>query len=303
MADETCYQSGVSISATLQDGGHWNLTRPDTAQGLDSESGSEGCILHYSNSPISPTISKVYGRQGSMPVYLCSIRPLVWPMEFQVMKLVMTVVKSQGIRIIIYIDDILILESNSASGSGGVSPRGLGLHCQSGEILLGPSTGAGVFGNVGGLAKSPTQVARQENKEYLQGGSPALNQRDSGSLSDFSVLREAQCSLPGTVHCSVLQGSASRSAESLFPGYPKLQPALGKCLWLWALERDIVLTDPRCPMYVVAHHEFRLERDRSDQMLDLGIFLRINCDWIWENQPYCHFYCFDKCQCEKFTVL
>ena len=54
--------------------------------------------------------------------------------------------------------------------------------------------------------------------------------------------------------------------------------SLAKTLWLWALERDILLTAQHIPgiSNAVADLESRLERDKSDWMLAHVVFQRIN---------------------------
>ena len=54
--------------------------------------------------------------------------------------------------------------------------------------------------------------------------------------------------------------------------------SLAKSLWLWALERDIIITAQHIPGVSngIADGESRLERDKSDWMLSRGVFQKIN---------------------------
>ena len=54
--------------------------------------------------------------------------------------------------------------------------------------------------------------------------------------------------------------------------------SLAKSLWLWALERDIVITAQHIPgvSNTAADLELRLERDRSDWLLAHKVFQTIN---------------------------
>ena len=51
-----------------------------------------------------------------------------------------------------------------------------------------------------------------------------------------------------------------------------------RSLWLWALERDIILSVQHIPgvLNITAEHESRVERDRSDWMLSPVVFQKIN---------------------------
>ena len=130
--------------------GHSNPERPSQARRLDGESRSEGCIFHHPNSSPSPAVSEVQSRRALLSVHLPPIRPLLCPMDIH-----------QGNETS---DDYAEIPGNqdnslyrqhaysgkdktgdkSTPGSVAVPPGSSGLHCQSGQVLPGPSTGVGI---------------------------------------------------------------------------------------------------------------------------------------------------------------
>ena len=151
---------------TLQNGGHYNLQRPSEARGLDGESRSEERIHHHLNSSPPPTVSEVQSGRNALTVYLSPIWPLLCPMDIH-----------QGNEAPDDTAEIIGNQDNnlyrrhaypggdkrggkSTPKSVAVSPGSSELHCQSREVVSGPSTKTGIPRVIGGLAESPAQTAR-----------------------------------------------------------------------------------------------------------------------------------------------
>ena len=90
---------------------HFKMEDPEGSPkkgGLDDKSGSEGCILHDPN-PRNRQISSPFLRRGSasLSVQLPAIRP---PWVFtKTLKPAITLLRELGVRLVVYIDDILIM--------------------------------------------------------------------------------------------------------------------------------------------------------------------------------------------------
>ena len=112
----------------------------------------------------------------------------------------------------------------STPGSVNVSPGSSRLHCQSGEVTLEPSTGAGIPGAVGGLARSATQTARREDITDSQGGNATLSKGVGLSMTTFLISGETQRSFPSNAGGSpILSGLAEGSPDSPCSGSPELR--------------------------------------------------------------------------------
>ena len=113
-SDETSDQpetvESLDRGSSFQDGGNSYPSGSAPPRGLDSTSGLEGCLLHHPHPPGPPAVPEVHGGRDLLPVHLPTIWPVLCPWTFtKVMKPLMTLLRSWGIGIIIYIDDILIL--------------------------------------------------------------------------------------------------------------------------------------------------------------------------------------------------
>ena len=95
-------------NSSLQNEGAANSSRPAEAGRLASQGGLERCLLHGSSPPRPPPLPEVCDRRGDLPVHLPSIWASCAPWVFtKLMKTVVTLLRSWGFRMIIYIDDIL----------------------------------------------------------------------------------------------------------------------------------------------------------------------------------------------------
>ena len=98
----------------------------------------------------------------------------------KVMKPLMTLLRSWGIRIIVYIEDMLIMartreETNQHMEVLVLSPRSSELYCQSGEISPDSSTRAGISWAVGGLFESSTETTKRKDKAQEIPGFPGYH--------------------------------------------------------------------------------------------------------------------------------
>ena len=123
--------------STLQNGGPSYSPRSTKTRRLASQSGLEGCLFHCASASRSSKLPEVRSRGNNLPVHLPSIRTGMYaPWVFtKIMKAMMTLLRSWGIRIIIYIDDILIMAKSAAEvaptlGSVDPCPTKLGVHNQ-----------------------------------------------------------------------------------------------------------------------------------------------------------------------------
>ena len=93
----------VGRGPTFQNGGHCDPERSSEAGRLDGEGRSERCLLHHPNSPPSSAVSEI---QSGKAILQLTCLPLglscaTWTFT-KVMKPLMTLLRSWGIRIIVY---------------------------------------------------------------------------------------------------------------------------------------------------------------------------------------------------------
>ena len=97
-------------SRALQNGGHPHAERPPKRRRLASQSGSKGCIFHDSNRRVGPEISPIpLGQQVyqfNCLLFGLSCAPCVFT---KTLKPIAAQLRQLGVRLIIYIDDILIM--------------------------------------------------------------------------------------------------------------------------------------------------------------------------------------------------
>ena len=99
------------ISA-LQNGGNPSDTRPDGLGRLADTHRSQRCILCCPNSRHSPEVSDIHMATTDLPIHTClpfglSSVPRIFT---KLLKPVVAYLRSKGVRCMIYIDDILLIE-------------------------------------------------------------------------------------------------------------------------------------------------------------------------------------------------
>ena len=116
-SDETSHQpeaaQSVSGDTSLQDGGYLNPTGPPESWGLDGEGGSERCLFHHPSSSQHQQYLR-FTVDGNCYQFAClpfGLSCAPWTFT-KVMKPLMGLVRAWGIRIIIYIDDMLVLSES-----------------------------------------------------------------------------------------------------------------------------------------------------------------------------------------------
>ena len=111
---ETCHKpestESVCGSPTLQVGGHAEHEGPAEAKRLDGQGGSERCLLYNPDTPRPPATPEVCGGEAELPIHLSTLRPVSAPWIFtNILKPVAALLREHGVRLVIYIDDILIM--------------------------------------------------------------------------------------------------------------------------------------------------------------------------------------------------
>ena len=139
----------------------------------------------------------------------------------KVMKPLMALLRAWGIRIIIYIDDMLILVESREAAMQHLEVLIFLLEAlgQQGEIHSVPSSGTGVPRIVGRLIKPPAQITQQEVEADPQGGGSTSTEGVFVSTTTLPVSGEAECSFTSnTGSSSILQDPTKGSAKSSAPG-------------------------------------------------------------------------------------
>ena len=104
----------MGVCRALQNGGNPYPEGSSESRGLVCEGEPEGCILHSSHRSQPPPIPEAHAGQGEIPVHMPPFGLSCAPCTFtKVMKPVIILLRSWGVRIIIYIDDMLILAETS----------------------------------------------------------------------------------------------------------------------------------------------------------------------------------------------
>ena len=96
---------------TLQNGRHSNLQEPRETRGLVSESGSKGCLL-LSPDPSGPLESTCmfHSRRENVSVHMPPVRPDLSTLGLtKTLKPIAALGREFGFRLVIYIDDILLM--------------------------------------------------------------------------------------------------------------------------------------------------------------------------------------------------
>ena len=102
----------VHPRGALQDGRVPHGERSGETGRLVSKNRFERCLFPNPGTSLSPEVSPVYLEGKSVPVPVPSIRTLMYPRVFtKVTKPVVAFLRERGIKLIIYLDDLLIISS------------------------------------------------------------------------------------------------------------------------------------------------------------------------------------------------
>ena len=100
----------VGDHRTLQDGGNPNPEGYPQIRGLVHEGGPERCLLHSPHRSRPPAVSEIHVGRGELPVYMPPVWPILCPPHiYKGTDASDGSTPVMGVRIIVYIDDMLIL--------------------------------------------------------------------------------------------------------------------------------------------------------------------------------------------------
>ncbi|KAJ8018825.1 hypothetical protein HOLleu_42972 [Holothuria leucospilota] len=104
----------LSRTTSFQDGRDSHSKRVDTKRGLHGEDRSKGCLPVYPNCQESQKLSKVSVERNQVSVLQPSFGLATAPLVFtKLLKPVVSHLRQQGIRLIVYLDDFLFLNQSS----------------------------------------------------------------------------------------------------------------------------------------------------------------------------------------------
>ena len=96
----------------LQDGRNPSIERPPKKKRLDGKSGPEGCLRHGSDTQRGQRFPQVHMQGQMLQVQLPTIWSGICPLGFtKVLKPVAAQLRELGVRMIVYIDDMLIIDT------------------------------------------------------------------------------------------------------------------------------------------------------------------------------------------------
>ena len=108
----------VGNHRTFQYGRGLNPEGHPTIGGLVHEGRSERCLLHNSHRLWPPAVPEVYAGRGELPIYMLPFRPVLCPSHiYQSAEANDDTAWSWGVRIIVYINDMLILAETPEQAS------------------------------------------------------------------------------------------------------------------------------------------------------------------------------------------
>ena len=115
--DETSNQpkevEPVCTSEPFQDGRHSDSQRTGPAKRLANENRPKRCLFHDTNSQRTPEISQVQGGSSKLPVYLPTVQPVKRSLGLtKTLRPVAAKLREFGIRMVVYLDDILVIANN-----------------------------------------------------------------------------------------------------------------------------------------------------------------------------------------------
>ena len=130
----------------LQDGRHGDTQGTAEGERLDGEGRPQRCILCNPNTHRSPTLPEVHSGAGTLSVHMPPIRPVVCPMGIhQSDEAHCDLPPCQGVQMIIYIDNILLMADTAAQAESHL------------EVLTFLLTGLGFIINVQKSITTPTK--------------------------------------------------------------------------------------------------------------------------------------------------
>ena len=236
----------VGNTLALQNGGHEYPKRTVEDKRLDGKDRPQGCILHHPDASHSPTFSKVYGKLTALPVYMPPIQPVLCSMGLtKVIKPISIFLRSMGVRMIVYIDDILVM---------GESPEQVKGHLEALTYLL---TGLGFVINTPKSITTPAQRIeylgllvdsttlhlslpgeklyhiRSEIDQITKKSSPITARELAQIIGKLHAA--SQAALPAPLFCRFLQGDLQIALNSSSQNYNSLltlsQPAQEELAW------------------------------------------------------------------------
>ena len=100
----------MCAAAALQDGRHAEPEGSAEAERLDDKTRPKGCVLHHPNTPRPPAVPvEEQSFQFTCLPFGLSSAPWIFT---KILKPVTALLREHGVRLIIYIDDILIMSES-----------------------------------------------------------------------------------------------------------------------------------------------------------------------------------------------
>ena len=215
----------------LQDGGHSNPKGSARAGGLANKSRSEGCVLRSSHTPCTPKVPTISASGENLPVHLPPVRPILSPMGVhKTLKPALAILRQRGVRLIAYIDDILLISDSAAQALEHVQALAYLLECLGFTInteksMLTPTQNIEFLGALSKLHRHGATTPPTQNKTDSSGVSKD-NEDGRVNLSPYTSTstREnelnSMCNSPCT---SLLQKSTDGTLQHSGEACPKLR--------------------------------------------------------------------------------
>ena len=184
---------------TLQNGGGAYVERHSQARGLVSKNRSERCVFHDPSSSSGQDVPEISKSRENISIQV----PTIWPIQctlalYQDPRPVVTLLEELGLRMVVYIDDIVVMAESEAQLKDHVQClvyllENLGYIINYKKISVDTNKTVGVSRVHSGLRLSRAETSNRQGQDD-QAGCPEITKAFThNSTGTISIHREVEC--------------------------------------------------------------------------------------------------------------